>query len=308
MATPVVLVVGATGKQGKALLSSLLAKTNPPKVLALSRNINSDSAQGLQKRYANKLDLVQGDSTKPEGVFSGRPKGSINSLFLYTVQPQGKKDPSEESQAIPFIDAAVAHGVKHIVFSSVDRGGDQKSWENPCEDIEHFHAKHLIELHLRDKAIKEAGNFTWTILRPVCFMDNMNPGMFGSLFASMWNSALAPTTKLQLVSTTDIGVWGAEALTHTDTPRFHDRAITLAGDSLTLPEAKEIFRKTTGKEMPQSLGLFGKGLMWMVKEVGNMFNWFEKEGYGADIPALRKEQPGMLDLSAWLRQESQWKK
>jgi hypothetical protein len=32
-----------------------------------------------------------------------------------------------------------------------------------------------------------------------------------------------------------------------------------------------------------------------------MFNFFNGEAYGADIPALRKIHPGLLTLDQWLR-------
>ena len=35
-----------------------------------------------------------------------------------------------------------------------------------------------------------------------------------------------------------------------------------------------------------------------------MFNWFEKEGYGADIQALRKTEPSLQDFGTWLRDSS----
>jgi len=53
------------------------------------------------------------------------------------------------------------------VYSSVERGGDEKSWENPTL-IPHFASKHRIELHLREAA---EDKMMWTILRPTAFME-----------------------------------------------------------------------------------------------------------------------------------------
>jgi uncharacterized protein YbjT (DUF2867 family) len=301
MATPNILVVGATGKQGGAVIDALtktIKPESPIKILALTRNPNSAGAKALQEAHPGVIELVQGDITHPEPLFSRWDKGHVSGAFLVTTP--GKI--SEEHQGIPFIDAAVAHGVKHIVFSSVDRGGDEKSWDNPT-DVKHFWEKRNVELHLRDKAAKEGG-FTWTILRPVAFMDNWAPGMFASMFTAMWAASLKPETKLQLVSVRDIGVFAAKALTEPE--KWAGRAVSLAGDELTLAEAKAKFKKVTGKDLPQGWGIMAKGLLWFVGDIGKMFKWFEREGYGANIAALREEEPSLQDFETWLRDTSKW--
>ncbi|KAK0630424.1 hypothetical protein B0T17DRAFT_528372 [Bombardia bombarda] len=305
MASRNILVVGATGQQGGATVDALLAlpKSDPPiHILALTRNAESPKAKALVESSKGVVELVQGDSAAPKAIFESRPKGSIASIFVVTVP--GTKV-TEEQQAIPLIDAALKHGVKHVVFSSVDRGGDEKSWTNPT-NIGHFIAKHNIELWLRDKAAKtkEEGKFTWTILRPVAFLDNFNPGFFGSMFTAMWNSALKPETKLQLVSVRDIGRFAAKTLT--DPAKWAGRAIGLAGDALTLQEAKDKFKKVTGKDLPQTWTFLGSTLIWAVNDVGSMFKWFETDGYGADIEACRHEVP-VQDFETWLQESSKWK-
>ncbi|KAK0729480.1 hypothetical protein B0H67DRAFT_475064 [Lasiosphaeris hirsuta] len=302
MATRTILVVGATGQQGGATLKALLAlpRTEPPlHILALTRNAESPRAKAIAEANKGVVELVQGDASEPKSIFESYAKSSINASFVVTTP--GKI--SEEKQAIPLIDAAVEHGVKHIVFSSVERGGDEKSWTNPTT-IEHFIAKHNIEIYLRDLAAKEPGKFTWTILRPVAFFDNWSPTFFGSMFTAMWASAVKPTTKVQLVSVHDIGKFAAVALT--DPATWAGRAVGLAGDELTLAEAKEKFKNVTGKDLPHTVNFLGRALMWGVKEVGAMFSWFESDGYRADIAARRKEIPTQ-NFETWLKESSKFK-
>ncbi|KAK1828698.1 hypothetical protein QBC39DRAFT_358490 [Podospora conica] len=303
MATRNILILGATGKQGGATIKSLLdlprdTNTRPIHILALTRNPTSPSAQALATAHPDVVELVQGDSTDPEPIFAARPKGSIHAVFVVTLP--GKV--SEEAQAIPLIEAAVAHGVQHIVFSSVDRGGDEKSWTNPTK-VKHFYEKHNVELHLRELARAQPGKFTWTILRPVAFFDNWAPGMMGKMFSAMMAASMKPTTKLQLVSTRDIGMFAAAALT--DPERWAGRAVGLAGDELTLGEARERFEKVTGAALPQTWTFLGSLLLWMVAEVGHMFAFFEEEGYGADIEARRAELPTQ-NFETWLRESSKF--
>lgn len=307
MAPQNILVVGATGQQGGAVVKSLLDLPESASrfhILALTRNAQSERAKHLLAAHNGAVSLIEGDSTNPGPIFASRPQGSIDSIFIVTAI--GQKTP-EEQQAIPLIDAAVAHGVKHIVFSSVDRGGDAQSWTNPT-NVKHFLAKHHIELYLRDKAEKAeeeegAGTFAWTVLRPVCFMDNMNPGLLCSVFTAMWDAALQPDTKLQLVAVRDIGVFAAKALS--EPAEWSGRAVGLAGDELTLAEAREVFQRVVGKTLPQTFTFLGRALMWGVKEMGDMFAFFEREGYGADIEALKREAP-MQDFESWLRDDSKW--
>lgn len=87
---------------------------------------------------------------------------------------------------------------------------------------------------------------TWTILRPVSFMDNLAPGFIGKAFAGMW--AQVGEKPLQLVSTQDIGRFSAGALLNPG--ECEGGAIRLAGDELNAKQAAKIFSETLGLMMP----------------------------------------------------------
>jgi hypothetical protein len=40
--------------------------------------------------------------------------------------------------------------------------------------------------------------------------------------------------------------------------------------------------------------------------LGAMFRWFEREGFGADIEALRMEENSLQNMEAWLEHSSGW--
>ncbi|KAK4196360.1 hypothetical protein QBC40DRAFT_10161 [Triangularia verruculosa] len=305
MASNTILVVGATGRQGGAVVKALLdlpAQNLPIRILALTRNAQSKNAKKLAESHKGVLEIIQGDSSQPKPIFKTLPKGSVDGLFIVTVPPMDdRSNVSEEDQALPLIDAAVEHGVKHIVFTSVERGGDEKSWSNPT-NVPRFIPKHNIELYLRDKAEKEQGKFTWTILRPVAYLENFKPGIFCSVFTAMWATSLSPTTKLQLVSVRDIGKFAAKAFV--EPVKWSNKALGLAGVELTLPEARERFREVTGNDLPEAWGLFGRGILWIRKEVGMMFQYFEDEGCQAVIEERRKDLPELQDFEAWLKDPS----
>lgn len=63
-----VLICGATGKQGGAVVNTLLAENADLDILAVTRNANSPSAQRLAQR-SPRIRLVQGDLADPTALF-----------------------------------------------------------------------------------------------------------------------------------------------------------------------------------------------------------------------------------------------
>ena len=202
------------------------------------------------------------------------------------------------------MDAAVANGVSHFVYSSVDRGGPEKS-DTDATNVPHFASKYRIEKHLQEKAASSSQGMTWTILRPVAFYENLTPDFMGKMFGAMWTS-MGEGQKLQLISTRDIGLFTARAFN--DPEEWKGQSISLAGDELTFAEAKEVFKKEVGSDMPSTFSILGSALRWGVKEMGAMFKWFEDEGYKADIQMLRKKEPTLQDFGKWLRESSDFVK
>lgn len=321
MSAKTILVVGATGQQGGAVISALLNKRDSsvpePRVLALTRNKHSPKAQQLTIKYPS-VELVEGDMTQPEHVFSTAGQGTITAVFVVTTPNHGR-GPSEDEVAIPFIDAAVKNGVARVVFGSVDRGGDDKSWDN-ATDVPHFLQKHAVELHLRKLAEAEhegRKRFSYTIVRPVAFMENLNPGVVCYIMTAAWASALSPGRKLQLVSVRDVGKVAARALLADyegggeQDGRYRNKAVGVAGDALTIEEARETFQRVTGKNMPQAWWPAGGVLLWALGELGSMFAFFEREGYGVvvDVETWKREEGASpLSFEDWLREESGWMK
>ncbi|OLN81936.1 NmrA-like family domain-containing protein-like protein 1 [Colletotrichum chlorophyti] len=300
-----VLVLGATGKQGGAVVDALLdlPSSSPPlEILALTRNPDSAKVKSLIETAQPKgvtITPVQGDlKDTPAPIFESHPQ--IDSVFIVTTLG------NEDAVGKAWVDAAIDAGTSQVVLTSVDRGGEDKSWTNPT-DVPHFYQKHAIELHLRDRAdeLDKAGRrLRWTILRPSAFLDNANPGMFGKVFAAMW-STLPADRSLQLVSVRDIGLFAAKAIA--DPEKWDRRAVSLAGEDITYEKAREVFKKVVGSEMPQTYTFLGQGMLWAISDMGKMFEFFKREGYGADIQLLRKEEPRLQNFETWLRESSGWK-
>ncbi|KAH8883291.1 NAD(P)-binding protein [Thozetella sp. PMI_491] len=290
MASRRILIMGATGQQGNAVIRALSDLKIPGlRILALTRDKNSGKAKSLKNTFGETVELVEGDSTQPESIFASQAKGSIDGLFIATVvDARGRLD--EEKQAIPLINTAAR--TASLIF-----------WTNPTK-IKHFYQKYNIEIHLRDKAANEGG-FTWTILRTTSFLDNMNPGSYCAMYSAMRAAHLAPDTKTQFISTRDIGLFAAKALA--DPQRWAGRAVGLAGDNFTLAETRAAVLRVTGKRLPESPTFLARILLRMLPEVRAMYGFFQNEGFGVDIEAVKAVEPSVQDFETWLKESSRWK-
>jgi len=296
-----ILVSGATGKQGSAVISAL--HEDPPpfpyRILALTRSATSAAAKSLASKP--NVEMIEGDLNDCPAIFEkAGGQGAIWGVFSVQLPAFGSKGPAdvEEKQGFALVDAAVASGVSHFVYTSVDRGGPNS--DNDPTNVPHFISKYRIEEHLKDKA---GSSMSWTILRPVAFMENLTPDIIGRGFAAMWSNM--GDVKLQLVSTTDIGRFAA--LAFSDSEKFNKQAISLAGDELTQLEGNEVFWKVFGRNMPRSYGFMGGLIQYMITELGIMFKWFVDVGYKSDLAECRRLNPKMQDYETWLKQESKFK-
>jgi uncharacterized protein YbjT (DUF2867 family) len=186
----------------------------------------------------------------------------------------------------------------------VDRGGANSDTDPTV--VPHFITKHNIEQHLFSKARKSG--MTYTVLRPVAFFENLTPNFFGKVFTTSWAIKMPKEQKLQLISTSDIGFFAAQAFLKHDDPVYTNKSISLAGEALSFQQFKETFEKKTGEKLPMTYQFVGRALFWMSKELGYMFKWFRDVGFGADIEGCKKMNPGMKGFSTWLETESAWKK
>lgn len=306
-----ILITGATGKQGGSVLEQLVTHPSSPQfiLLAVTRNTSSASAQKFTKRHPN-VKLVQGDLDDVPSLFRSakdvlQQAGQIEPKIwgVYSVQVSmgpGVTIENEIKQGKALIDASLEEGVKHFVYSSVDRGGNAKSSDNETP-IPHFQSKHQIEKHLLAQAGPKGEKMGWTILRPVAFMENIVPGFASKVFLSALRDTLQDKP-VQWISTVDIGLFAAKAFREPEV--WNARAEGLAGDELTFEEMNGCFERVTGYPAPATYGLFGSALKWAVTEVRIMLDWFVTDGYGVNIAKLRSEEPGLCDFERWLKERS----
>jgi uncharacterized protein YbjT (DUF2867 family) len=304
-----ILVTGATGRQGSGVITALLSSPEPYTILAVTRTPTSPAAQRLAS-LSPLLHLIQGDLDDIPSLWATASSLSPGPIWgVYSVQVSmgaGVTENTEVAQGRGLIDAAVAHGVRVFVYSSVDRGGDDASWDNETP-VAHFRSKYRVEHHLRDVTRPGAAkgrDMAWTVLRPVAFMDNLRPGFETSVFLAALRNKVPADKKVQWVASSDVGHFAAMAF---DNPEeWNGRSVGLAGDELTMDELSEVFEKVTGRPAPVAYWFFGNVLTALVKELRLMIGWFASDGYKADVEAGRRDYPALMDLEAYLRGSKEW--
>jgi len=262
-----VLVTGATGRQGGAVTRELLK--HGCRVRALTRRPQSEAARALAALSA---EVVQADLDDLASVKRAL-EGAWGVFAVQTARPAGVA--REEEQGKRLAELARKAGVRHFVYSSVASAHRQTG-------IPHFDNKWRIEETVRMLRFP-----SHVVLRPVFFMENLlAPPAREGIENGVVALAIQPETRLQLIAVRDIGRYGALAFEKHE--ELAGRAIDIAGDTRTGPELAEILARVTGRAMhfvPVPIEQVRKSN----EDYATMLEWFDRVGYDADIEGNSKE-------------------
>jgi uncharacterized protein YbjT (DUF2867 family) len=275
----VVLVSGATGKQGGAVARELLKKGF--RVRAMTRKPESTAARAVAELGA---EVVQADLDDAASL--RRALGRAWGVFsVQNTWEAGVEE--EEEQGKRMAKLAREQGVQHFVYTSV--GSAHRN-----TGIPHFENKWRIEA-----VVREAGFPSYAVVRPVFFMENLLSPWF--LQGDKLVTALNPKTKLQMIAVEDIGKIGAQLFERA--AEMNGLAIDIAGDAVTLPEAARMLGEPLGKQIeyaPIPLDDVRKNSV----ETAMMLDWFDRVGYNADIAAVEKQfDTRLLRFGEWVRKQ-----
>jgi uncharacterized protein YbjT (DUF2867 family) len=275
----IILVTGATGKQGGAVTRSLLKKGW--RVRALTRNPGSEQAEMLPQLGAY---LVKGDLNDPSTL--ERAVDGVYGVFSVQTPMEGGIE-GEMTQGKNLANAAKKANVGHFVYSSVG-SADRNT------GIPHFESKARVEEYIKSIGLKA------TIFRPVYFMENFfMPDSRKGILSGTLALAMDPGKQLQLIAVADIGEFVSRAFDSPD--EYIGKQIDLAGDELTGPEIADRFNK----ELSIPVTYVQTPLEQIRKtseDFAVMYEWFNKTGYSADILFLRKIYPGLKTLKTWIKE------
>ena len=283
----IVLVAGATGRQGGAVVRHMLPKGW--RLRALTRNPKSYAARQLAEKG---VELAEGDMDDPASL----ERAARGVYGIYSVQDFWTVGARREvQQGKNLADLAKKAGVEHFVYSSV--GGAERN-----TGITHWETKWVVEKHVRSL------NLPVTILRPASFMETYH---ITEVEIGLLKGKLADPIRgdkpYQTIATDDIGAFAALAF---ERPKdFIGLDLEIAGSELTNIDAAKVFSRVLNRPVKfQKLPLPIVRLV-LGKEFYEMFHWFNSKGYQANIPELRRRYPEVRlhSLEDWLREDG-WDK
>ncbi|ARM88884.1 NmrA-like family protein [Rhizobium sp. CIAT894] len=275
-----VLVTGATGQQGGAVVRALIARGHHVK--AISRKPDSEGAKRLA---AAGVEVAAGDLN--DGASVERAAEGFDTMFLMGDSYESGTE-AETRQGITVANAAKAAGIVHLIYSSV-ADADKKT------GIPHFDSKYLVEKHIAGLGIP------YTISAPVAFMENtVAPWAIDGLRQGVYAAALPPTRLLQQITIKDIGAFVA-ALAERREQVFGKR-FDIAGDELSGEQQAKILSEALDRPIRyQELPI--AAMRQQSEDAALMFEWFDRTGYDVDIAALRRDFPdvGWHSYADWAR-------
>src|SRR5918997_2547529 len=219
-----IVVTGATGKQGGAVARSLLDRGF--QVRGLTRNPQKPEVQTLADQGA---EVVQGDM-EDRSAMDRALEGAYGVFSVQNYWETGYDGEVQQGKIVA--DAAKAAGVENFVYSSVGSAHRQTG-------LSHFESKWEVEEYVREIGLP------YTILRPVFIMHNwewMREHILGGALAQ----PLDPDKPFQHVAVEDVGAFAAIAFEHPE--EWIGREVDLGGDEQTMPEIAETFARVVGRE------------------------------------------------------------
>lgn len=260
-----VLVTGATGNQGGAVVDALLASDAAFDVRGLTRDASGETAQALEERG---VTMVEGDLDDPETL--REPVGDADAVFAVTnFWTQGYE--GQVRQGKNLADVASDEGIEQFVLSGV--GSHERDTGVP-----HFDSAWEIERHARDL------DLPMTVLQPVFFFQNLEAFAEDVVEDGTLALPLEEGVSLQMVDVDDVG--RAAAVAFADPESFVGERFELAGDERTLAETAEVLSEVTGVDVEAVHVPIEDAYESFGEEFTVMCEWFNEEGYEADVDAL----------------------
>jgi uncharacterized protein YbjT (DUF2867 family) len=263
VSTRTILITGITGKQGGATARAL--QDQGFHLRGLTRKPESEAALALQGLG---IEMVKGDLNDAASL----ERALTDVWGVYAVQNTWEAGvEGEEEQGHRLARLAQAAGVQHYVYASVASAHRRTG-------IPHFENKNRVE-----NTVRSAGFPTYTIIRPVFFMENLPTPWF--LNGDAIYAAMKPTTVLQMIAVADIGKYGALAFTDA---RLANRALDIAGDQATMPEAARVLSNALGRTIT-FVQIPIEEVRKNSEDFALMLEWFGAVGYDADIEGNARE-------------------
>ncbi|RYY19499.1 MAG: SDR family oxidoreductase, partial [Cytophagaceae bacterium] len=186
-----ILVTGATGGLGRAVVDNLLKTLSPSAIAVLVRD--PAKAADLQTQGVAIKQGDYNDYASLEAAFAG-----VEKLFLVS----SNDIPNRVPQHTNAINAAKAAGVKHVVYTSFQRKTEDGSSA----------AAFIAEAHLATEKLLQESGLTYTILKNALYLEVL-PLFMGPVLDTNTIYLPAGEGKVPYASRADMGAASAAVLT-----------------------------------------------------------------------------------------------
>lgn len=218
-----ILVTGATGHLGKAVVAALLKDTDAANITVLVRDLSK--AADLQAAGATVLLGDYNDYTSLEAAFKG-----IDKLYFVSGNDLASRIPQHEN----VVKAAVAAKVGHIFYSSFDRKTEDGSSA----------ITFVAEAHLHTEELLKASGISYTILKHTVYAD-MLPMFLGEKVLETGIYLPAGKGKVAFATREDMAIAGAKLMLGSG---HENKSYILAGEaSYSFDEVAAILSELAGK-------------------------------------------------------------
>lgn len=288
-----IVVCGATGKQGGAVLDALL-ESGLWNVVAISRDINSSKAGEIKNKGVSLIQADLADKTSLVNAFKGA--FAVYGVTM-PITAKGKVDIENEwQQGQNIVSACVVNNIQHLVLSTVlyVEEGQEKSLP-------------YIQRKIDIENLVKKNNLPYTFLCPGSFMDDFG-GEYMPVKKNVITGTAANDAKLPHIACRDIGKIAAVAFADPD--NLKGKKLNLVGDFISGNELAEIATKLSGtktykhKPVPIFLMyLFAR--VWI--PLRKLFEKWGKPPYPESILHAAKHTREILPEALTFEQYLKWK-
>jgi uncharacterized protein YbjT (DUF2867 family) len=275
----VVAVIGATGRQGSAVVRHLLR--NEWRVRALTRDPSSAASRALRDWGAELHRVNTEDINSLRPAFDG-----VHGVF--NVQnPMTSSLTAEVRQGRNVAEAAADAGVGHVVYGAAGIG------QKPT-GVGSWDSKIAVAQHFRDLGLRV------TVLRPMAFMELMTDKSYYPSIG-VWHimpRLMGSSRPVGWLCTDDLGAIAARVFA--DPEAWGEADLNLVSDVESIDECRALWREVRGRTprgFPMPVWLFER---FVGNDLTTMWQWLRTAEFDMSTDATREILPEALTVRDWL--------
>ncbi|KZT02264.1 NAD(P)-binding protein [Laetiporus sulphureus 93-53] len=321
----IILVIGATGAQGLAVIDKLLGPCedgtpSPYAIRGLTRDPSSRRARALA---AKGVELVQGrfDDFKAVAYALKGVYGAWINIDGFSVGEM-----KEDFLGMRIFELAEQAGVKHYVWSSLDYASKLGHWD-PQYKCQHYDAKGRIADWMKAQpSLVGDKTMSWSIVTSGPYMDMLFNMMFGP-----WKKRedgtvvfVTPIGKghVPMIALSDLGWWARYTFDHRAETSGVD--LKVASDWVGYDYIKSTFEKVTGQKaevihlpLDKYFDLYenadrpvsneekvGEGSITWRQNFSGWYSLWRDDIVKRDVEWIRKVHPTGHTLESWMREQN----